>query len=266
MSGPNFSGTTAEYYLRFRRGYPGLVIDRLVQVLGLDADSRVLDLGCGSGQLTLPLARRVAVVIGADPEIDMLKLGRQAGLAEGIENVVWLLAADSDLGALNTLLGDGTLAAVTIGCAFHWMDCPSLLARTRKLLQPGGLVAFVTNGLPDWEHDTRWAQILREKLQAELGRPASGRTGTDADRQRTLVSTIEAAGFTGLTETVVEYPEERTVEELIGSLYSAMSPGGIRRLRSGGFEAELAEALADVAIEGRLAAQVQVRILSAAHA
>jgi hypothetical protein len=64
----------------------------------------------------------------------------------------------------------------------------------------------------------------------------------------------------------VEYLEQRTIEELIGSLHSAMSPSGIERLRSGGFEADLAGALVGVATEGRLAAPVQVRILSAAIA
>jgi SAM-dependent methyltransferase len=266
VSDADFSGVTAAYYRRFRRGYPDLVVDRLVEVLGLGAGSRVLDLGCGSGQLTLPLARRVGVVIGADPEPDMLRLGRRAGLAAGLDNVAWLLAADSDLGALGTLLGDGTLAAITIGCAFHWMGCLALFARARTLLRPGGLVAVITNGSADWEQDTLWAQVLREKLAAEFHRPVRGETGTDVDSQQTVVVALTAAGFTGLDETVVEYREERTAEELIGSLYSAMSASSIERLRGRGFDADLAGALADVAIDGRLAGPVRVRIVSAAIA
>lgn len=263
MSDLNFRGITAEYYARFRRGYPDLVVDRLVEVLGVDAGSRVLDLGCGSGQLTLPLARRVGVAIAADAEPDMLKLGRQAGLAAGVQNIAWLLAADSDLGALGTLLGEGTLDAITIACAFHWMDCPSLFARAQTLLKPGGRVAVITNGPADWEPDTPWAQVLRDKLAAEFGGPVRGRTGTDEESQRTLASALAAAGFTALDETVVEYLEERTIEELIGSLYSAMSPSDIERLRASPFEADLTRALADVAVDGPLAAPLQVRILSA---
>jgi SAM-dependent methyltransferase len=259
-----FSGVTARYYARFRRGYPEPVVDRLAEVLGLDAGSRVLDLGCGPGKLTLPLASRVGVVVGADPEPDMLTLGREAGLAAGVDNVAWLLAADSDLGALGTVLGRGTLAAITVGSAFHWMDRASLLASARILLRPGGRVAAITNGAADWEHDTRWAQVLRDKLGAAFGGPVRGRTGTDADSQQAVVSSLAAAGFTGLDETIVAYVEERTIEELIGSVYSAMSPRTIERLRTGGFEADLAGALADVATEGRLTAPVDVKITSAA--
>jgi SAM-dependent methyltransferase len=264
LSPADFSGATAECYAGFRRGYPDPVVDRLVDVLGLDAGSRVLDLGCGSGQLTLPLARRVGLVIGADPEPDMLRLGRRAGLAAGVDNAVWLLAADTDLGAFETLVGRGTLAAVTIGCAFHWMDCPSLFVRARTLLRGGGLVAVITNGLADWEYRTPWARVLRDRLAAEFGGPVEGRTGTDEESQRAVVAALAAAGFVGLHSTLVEYREERTVEELIGSLYSAMASNQVERLRGSRFESDLTGALAEVAVDGRLAAPVAVRIVSAA--
>jgi SAM-dependent methyltransferase len=264
VNGSEFSGVTARYYARFRRGYPSLVVDRLVGVLGLDAGSRVLDLGCGPGTLTIPLAHRVRVAVGADPEPDMLALGRQAGLACGVGNVAWLLAADSDLHALGTLLGRGTLDAITVGCAFHWMDGATLFAGARDLMRPGGRVAVVTNGVADWEQDTPWAGVLRDTLAAWFGGPVRGHTGTGADGRQALIAALTVAGFTDVDETVVDYLEQRTVEELIGSLYSAMSPGTISRLHDDGFEADLAEALADVAVDGRLTGGVTVKILSAA--
>jgi cyclopropane fatty-acyl-phospholipid synthase-like methyltransferase len=60
-----FSGPVAEFYARFRRGCPDAVVDRLAAALGLDVRSRVLDIGCGTGQLTLPLAARTRAVVGA---------------------------------------------------------------------------------------------------------------------------------------------------------------------------------------------------------
>ena len=62
-----FSGQVAEYYARFRRGYPPEVVDALVDAFSLDHTDVAIDLGCGTGQLTLPLAQRVGAVVGSTP-------------------------------------------------------------------------------------------------------------------------------------------------------------------------------------------------------
>jgi ubiquinone/menaquinone biosynthesis C-methylase UbiE len=49
------------------------VIDMLAETFGLNAQDMVVDIGCGTGQLTLPIAHRVRAVFGMDPEPDMLR-------------------------------------------------------------------------------------------------------------------------------------------------------------------------------------------------
>jgi ubiquinone/menaquinone biosynthesis C-methylase UbiE len=44
----------------------------VVERFQLDGQGRVLDLGCGTGQLTLPLARHCEEIVGTDPEPEML--------------------------------------------------------------------------------------------------------------------------------------------------------------------------------------------------
>lgn len=79
-----FSGEVVHYYQKYRRGYPTPVIDALAAALQLRPDDVVVDLGCGTGQLTLPLARRVRAVIGMDPEADMLEVARDVGQEQGL--------------------------------------------------------------------------------------------------------------------------------------------------------------------------------------
>jgi 2-polyprenyl-3-methyl-5-hydroxy-6-metoxy-1,4-benzoquinol methylase len=67
-----FGGEVAEFYQRYRHGYPEAVIDLLAGAFGLTPADVVIDLGCGTGQLALPLARRVRAVLGVDPEPAML--------------------------------------------------------------------------------------------------------------------------------------------------------------------------------------------------
>ena len=47
--------STAEYYARYRPGYPAAVFGRIRAAFGLDGIGRLLDLGCGAGELARPL-------------------------------------------------------------------------------------------------------------------------------------------------------------------------------------------------------------------
>ena len=66
-----FAGT-AWHYARYRPGYPDAFFADLITRFRLDGTGRLLDLGCGTGQLTLRLAAHVAEAIGIDPEPEML--------------------------------------------------------------------------------------------------------------------------------------------------------------------------------------------------
>ncbi|MHA6625457.1 class I SAM-dependent methyltransferase [Pseudonocardia sichuanensis] len=219
-----FRGPVAEHYARFRRGYPPAVVDELAGALGLDAGSRVLDVGCGTGQLTLPLAARVRAAVGVDVEADMLRLAHRAARDAGAGNVTWVLGADRDLGALAALTGAHAFDAATIGQALHWMDAPGLFAALHRLVRPGGGVAVVTNGEPQWLLDLAWSRALRGHLEHWLGRPLTARCGTDADSRRAYRDALVAAGFDRVQDLAVGYREELTFPQLVGSVYSAMSP------------------------------------------
>jgi ubiquinone/menaquinone biosynthesis C-methylase UbiE len=178
-----FGGEVAEFYHRYRHGYPEPVIDILVDAFGLNAQDLVVDLGCGTGQLTLPVARRVLAVSGMDPEPDMLRRARQAARDAGVSNVSWMLGTDTDLPALAGLLGERPVAAVTIGQALHWMRHEELFLAAGPLLRPGGGIAVVTNGTPLWLQQSAWSRGLREFLEGWLGTRLSASCGTDEQSQ-----------------------------------------------------------------------------------
>ena len=81
-----FGGEVATYYAQHRRGYPPEVLDALAAAFQLGADDTVVDLGCGTGQLSIPLADRVGTVIGMDPEPDMLAIARRTAVDRGTAN------------------------------------------------------------------------------------------------------------------------------------------------------------------------------------
>lgn len=216
-----FRGEVADFYHRFRRGYPPTVVDSLVRTFALTPADVTVDLGCGTGQLTLPLAERVRSVVAVDPEPDMLQRARQAAHERGTTNVTWMLGTDADIPTVGTLTGDHSLAAVTVGQALHWMDHERLFHATRPFLRPGGGVAVITNGTPLWLQDTAWSHALRGFLENWLGRAPTGTCGTDETSQQRYRDSLIAAGYE-VSATTVDYTDDLDTTQIIGGVYSAL--------------------------------------------
>jgi SAM-dependent methyltransferase len=217
----DFGGEAADYYHRFRHGYPGAVTEALVNAFSLTGQDILVDLGCGTGQLTLPMARYLRAVIGVDVEPDMLDHGQHAARDEGVRNVIWMLGGDTDIPALRRLLGDGSVGAVTIAQALHWMNHQELFRAVVPLLRPSGGIAVVTNGTPLWLQDTDWSRALRDFLEHWLGTTLTSACGTDEQTQRRYEGDLAAAGYDVCTA-AVDYVASLDTEQLIGSIYSAM--------------------------------------------
>lgn len=219
---PEFSGTTAEYYAKFRRGYPAEVLDALQAAFALGGADTVLDLGCGTGQLAVPLAARVRSVIGMDPEPDMLRLAGRTAAEQQVRNATWVLGGDTDVPALGALLGPRSLGTTVIGNALHWMRHEELFAALRPLTRPGGGVAVLSNGTPLWLQDSDWSRALRSALEQHFGVTVKATCGTDAEDRERYARALTAAGFGDVREIVVDYTGELTFEQVVGGVYSAI--------------------------------------------
>jgi len=216
-----FGGEVAEFYHRYRHGYPAAVIDILVDAFQLTPQDVAVDLGCGTGQLTLPIAAKVRAVVGVDPEPDMLRRARQAASEANVPNVSWMLGADTDLPALGRVFGAGCIAAVTIGQALHWMKPGELFRSAVPVVRAGGGVAVVTNGTPLWLQDTSWSHALRDCLERWLGKKLTLTCGTDEQSQRRYHQALAHAGFDVLSASV-DYAAELGVDQIVGGVYSAL--------------------------------------------
>jgi SAM-dependent methyltransferase len=248
-----FSGAVAAAYAEHRRGYPAPVVDLLVDALGLPRDASVLDLGCGTGLLTVPLAGRYDRVIGADPSPDMLALARSRS---GGAPVAWLLADDRDVRRLPMLAG---LDAVTIAQAIHLLDRRPLFESLAARMTPRARVAVIANGSPLWLRDLPWSRALNAYLGMWFGTAPQSACGTDAQSRGRYRAELAAAGFRTATEVTADHRESHTVAGIAGNVYSALSPGSLPT--DPAFEAGLGEALGP----GPFEEDVRVAILVAAR-
>ena len=123
----------AEIYDRVRPGYPAEIIAELAALTGIRAGTRVLEIGCGTGQLTVPL-----LDLGA--EVTAVELGpRLARIAERNARAAHIVVADFDTWTGPRKAFDLVVSAT----AFHWLDPDTRLARIAALLRPGGALATI---------------------------------------------------------------------------------------------------------------------------
>ena len=63
-----------------------MIIDRVIEILDLQKNDSVLDLFCGLGNFTLPIAKKVRRVTGIEASAEMVKRARENALNNNISN------------------------------------------------------------------------------------------------------------------------------------------------------------------------------------
>lgn len=121
-----WDASTYDAKFKFVTDAGGAILDRL----GVRPGERVLDLGCGTGELTAEIAARGATVVGLDGDAAMIERARarfpKLSFVEGnAEDVAWTGSV-------------GTFDAVFSNAALHWMQPEPTLANVRLVLRPGG--------------------------------------------------------------------------------------------------------------------------------
>ncbi len=146
---PDRFASTADHYAAHRPDFPDRAVARVCDRLGLDARSWVLDLGCGTGEVALPLSRRVGHVVGVDPSRPTLRVARRRRDEAGRVNVSLVQGTDAEL------TGVRRLDAATVGRALHRMDRDRTLDRLRSLVDEGvailGDPEWLTRGTASWQ-------------------------------------------------------------------------------------------------------------------
>jgi SAM-dependent methyltransferase len=133
-------GAYARFYdLDFGDGQDDLL---MIEQFAARCDSPILELGCGTGRLLVPLARKGYDVTGVDVSEAMLGRAQRKVMAEGLDGRVTLVQQDVQELALE---GTFTLAFCVLNSFMHLLttdDQLTALSRIRQHLQPGGLLVL----------------------------------------------------------------------------------------------------------------------------
>ena len=209
---------TAKYYHEFRVPYSSKLIDDLRARANLTGSGKLLDLGCGTGQLAFLMHKDFEEIWAVDKEEGMIEFGRSMAEGRGIRNIRWiaeraeLLEVESDLFQL-----------VGIANAFHRLGRRGAAKLAFRCLRPGNCLALIGCATPASIRrspgDSGWRLVLAEAVGKWIAKAnTSDRFPKDAkDLEEVTDSMIlDEAGFDYLGEFHFPASHFWTVDTILG--------------------------------------------------
>src|SRR5262249_50603533 len=154
---------------------PLLTVDREFAERHFDRPGRLIDLGCGTGRLLLPFARRGYWVLGVDLSAEMLKVVGEKAAAEGV--VVHRLQANLvELEGLDDQSLDYAACLFSpLGMVGGTVNRRRVLAHVYRLLRPGGkFVLHVHNRWFNFWDPAGRSWLVRDGLHSLFTRKPAG--------------------------------------------------------------------------------------------
>jgi SAM-dependent methyltransferase len=214
----------ADLYNEIASEYPGQLIEDILSLSDIPRGGRILEIGCGPGNATLPFARRGYRILA-------IELGPRL-VAYAARNC----RDYPDVQVVNTTFEDwevepGAFDLALSADAFHWIQPEIGYPKVARALKPGGSITFFWNapGEQDNECSRAMSEVYRQRAP---GFDDPARAFTVAWLIETVRGSIQASGCFGEVE-VRLYDE---VEALSTEQY-------LKRLRTYSSHREMDEAV-----------------------
>lgn len=128
----------------------------VLDLMQLDPDSNVLDLGCGAGWLTGMLAERVPEgrVVGTDVSDEMIRRARRRLVS--VENAMFVI------GEADQIPWDANFFThvISVESAYYWPNPAAGLREIFRVLREGGSAWLLINYYRDNPHSHHWSKVF----------------------------------------------------------------------------------------------------------
>jgi len=202
-----FNSTALEYDA-IRPSYPPELLDDLISLSGIPSGGQALEIGCGTGQATLPIARRGYQIKCLDIGPDMLAIAREK-LRE-FPNVSFENVSFEDWSTLT-----GAYDLVYSATAFHWIPREVAYPKAAQALKSGGALAIFSNEHPrPYSGFFTEVQPIHQRLVPEWKGPA-GRPPTELEIQFNIGYIRSTGLFSSVEFRTYSWTQEYTTAQYI---------------------------------------------------
>lgn len=129
------------------------------------AVSRILDVGCGAGRLSLALAPAATWVVGLDRERDLIQEARRRAADAGLANVEFH-EADVEAAPYEPWRPDLVTA--------HLCASDAIIERAGRALAPGGCLAMVSFHVDQWKETGRVSRFAYDEARMRAALTSRG--------------------------------------------------------------------------------------------
>ena len=146
--------------------------DRILALATPQSSEVAVDIGAGTGLLTLPLAARCRQVWAVDISPAMTEYLRAKAQSAGLQNVQPVTAS-----AISLPLVDGTADLVLSNYCFHHLDAAGkqrALGEVHRVLRPGGRLVFGDMMFRISVTDARDRRVVADKIRGMVGKGPAG--------------------------------------------------------------------------------------------
>ncbi len=250
----SFDAAAADY-ARYRSGYPEEVVRDVVRASRLRPGSRVLEIGCGTGQLSVPLAHHGAQLVAVELGQNLAAIARR--------NLAAFPAARVEVSGFEEWpLPVDPFDVVVAASALHWIDPSVRFSKPARALGPGGILVVihahhVKGGTPGFFADTqpfylRWG--LSDDPFFEPPAPE--------DAPVMYPELGDLPGFGRVQRHRFEIPRQHTTASYVGWLKTDSLVLSLDRESRRGFLQDI-EALIDTKYDGRVARNFVYEVIAA---
>lgn len=137
--------SVAKHY-HLRPSYP---LETFHILLGLitDQPSKILDIGCGTGDIARFIAAQVEQIDAVDYSLPMMQHGKTLEGGDAA-NIHWIHES------AEAFTGQGPYSLITAGQSLHWMQWETVLPKLSEILTPNGVLSITTvlfEPKPPWQ-------------------------------------------------------------------------------------------------------------------
>ena len=230
----------AEYYNLYRSPHPQEVVDTVIALSNLHHGSRVLEIGCGTGQLSVPLAQHGIELLALEPGSHLAALARR--------NLKRFPNVHVEVSSFEAWpLPPQKFNAVVSASAFHWLDPHIRFSKSADALYPGGFLTIlhvhhVRGGTPGFFADTQ-PYYMKWGLSNDLSfQPPS------PDNIPTLYPELDQLPFFRSVERrYFEIPMNHSIASYIGWLHTDSLVNSLNDQERAGFLQDIERLIAAVA-------------------